>query len=165
MKRTPPPLSRSERQALDDLTRRGARALNPVEGNRLLRLLEHDHNDRAQERRTAGGLQNQAHQLRAQLRATETRLATFHEGEEPYNDERLIPTAAQWIWQWNRATPEQRLATAELLLDLQPRLNRAHEVLTFHGDRPGWQEAVHAALSGSLTSYPEWSLDAPSAAS
>jgi hypothetical protein len=37
---------------------------------------------------------------------------------------------------------------ASLFLELQPRLNRAREVLAFHGDRPGWQDAMHAALNG-----------------
>lgn len=70
---TPPPLTKTERQALDDLIRRGARALNPAEGNRLLRLLELDHADRQQERRTAGGLMGQVQQLGGQLKDTTTR--------------------------------------------------------------------------------------------
>lgn len=65
---TPPPLTKTERQALEDLIRRGARALNPAEGNRLLRLLELDQGDRQQERRTAGGLMAQVQQLGGQLK-------------------------------------------------------------------------------------------------
>lgn len=65
---TPPPLTKTERQALEDLIRRGARALNPTEGNRLLRLLELDQGDRQQERRTAGGLMAQVQQLGGQLK-------------------------------------------------------------------------------------------------
>ncbi|QQM45221.1 hypothetical protein [Streptomyces liliifuscus] len=44
------------------------------------------------------------------------RLAQFFEGEEPYTDERVIPTPAQWIWKWNRATPARRLQIAEAVL-------------------------------------------------
>jgi len=65
---TPPPLTKTERTHLDDLIRRGARALNPTEANRLLRLLELDHADRQQERRTAGGLMAQVQQLGGQLK-------------------------------------------------------------------------------------------------
>lgn len=70
---TPPPLTKTERTHLDDLIRRGARALNPAEGNRLLRLLELDHADRAQERRTTGGLMGQVQALGGQLKDTTVR--------------------------------------------------------------------------------------------
>lgn len=43
-------------------------------------------------------------------------LALLHEGEEPYTEEAVIPTPAQWIWKWNRATPERRLQKAEAVL-------------------------------------------------
>ncbi|MEE4540967.1 hypothetical protein V2S66_03165 [Streptomyces sp. V4-01] len=39
-------------------------------------------------------------------------LAALHEGEQPYTDESTMPTPAQWIWRWNRCTPEQRLDAA-----------------------------------------------------
>ncbi|MBT2508841.1 hypothetical protein J7I98_23725 [Streptomyces sp. ISL-98] len=45
-----------------------------------------------------------------QLRAE---LAALHEGEEPHLDEYTAATPAQWIWQWNRATPAKRLEVAE----------------------------------------------------
>ncbi|MGW5633931.1 hypothetical protein [Streptomyces sp. NPDC003832] len=48
--------------------------------------------------------------------ATDERLAQFFEGEEPYTDPRLVPTPAQWIWKWNRATPSRRLQIAEAVL-------------------------------------------------
>lgn len=54
----------------------------------------------------------------------EAALALLHEGEEPYDDERLVPTPAQWIWQWNRATPDERLSMAALILENRDRLNR-----------------------------------------
>jgi hypothetical protein len=65
---TPQPLTKTERQALEDLIRRGARALNPTEGNRLLRLLELDQGDRAQERRTAGAADAHNQKLTSQLK-------------------------------------------------------------------------------------------------
>lgn len=152
---TPPPLSKTERQALDDLIRRGARALNPAEGNRLLRLLEHDQADRQQERRTAGAADAHNQKLTAQLKIAtaraelaEAQLAALHEGEEPYEDERLVPTPAQWIWLWNRAALEKRLEKAAQVLSAFERLWAARQTLAFHGDRPGWQEAVRAALDG-----------------
>jgi hypothetical protein len=40
-------------------------------------------------------------------------LAQFYEGEEPYTTEGVVPTPAQWIWKWNRATPARRLEVAE----------------------------------------------------
>lgn len=48
-------------------------------------------------------------ELAVHLRAE---LAALHEGEEPYDDDRVVPTPAQWIWQWNRSRPEDRLAVA-----------------------------------------------------
>lgn len=42
----------------------------------------------------------------------EAELAALHQGEEPYDDESMVPTPAQWIWRWNRATPEERLFIA-----------------------------------------------------
>lgn len=71
---TPPPLTKTERGHLADLITRGARALNPTEGNRLLRLLELDTADRQQERRTAGGLGEANRQLRQQLKDAEARI-------------------------------------------------------------------------------------------
>lgn len=47
---------------------------------------------------------------------TDVQLAQFFEGEEPYTDTSRIPTPAQWIWKWNRATPAQRLQIAEAVL-------------------------------------------------
>jgi hypothetical protein len=49
----------------------------------------------------------------------EAQLAQFHEGEEPYTDSRVVPTPAQWIWKWNRATPARRLRMAEAILGAQ----------------------------------------------
>jgi hypothetical protein len=69
---TPPPLTKTERAALHDLTTRSARTL-PTDGdrNRLLRLLELDAADRQQERRTAGGMERANQALTQQLKDTE----------------------------------------------------------------------------------------------
>jgi hypothetical protein len=48
----------------------------------------------------------------AKVRGLVTELARFHEGEEPHEDPLLVATPAQWIWLWNRATPEERLHVA-----------------------------------------------------
>ncbi|MFE2965535.1 hypothetical protein ACFXKC_18015 [Streptomyces sp. NPDC059340] len=45
--------------------------------------------------------------------AARTELAAFHAGEEPVTNPAVMHTPAQWIWQWNRATPEKRLQVAE----------------------------------------------------
>lgn len=50
--------------------------------------------------------------LLVQIDTTEAALTALHQGEEPHLDEYTEPTPAQWIWHWNRATPEQRLDAA-----------------------------------------------------
>jgi hypothetical protein len=47
----------------------------------------------------------------------EAELARLREGEEPYCDERVVPTAAQWVWLWNQASPAERLQRAQRVLD------------------------------------------------
>jgi len=51
-------------------------------------------------------------QVLAQRDEARTELARLHEGEEPHEDEATVPTPAQWIWRWNRATPAERLDAA-----------------------------------------------------
>lgn len=46
----------------------------------------------------------------------EATLAALRHGEEQPADEYLHPTPAQWLWRWNRATPEQRLDTVGRIL-------------------------------------------------
>lgn len=58
----------------------------------------------------------------------EAALAQLREGEEPYEDERIVPTPAQWIWNWNRATPEQRLDVVAYIKALSERLDRVEAV-------------------------------------
>lgn len=48
-------------------------------------------------------------QLLQQLAAARAELAALHQGEEVHEDEAILPTPAQWIWRWNRLTPERRL--------------------------------------------------------
>lgn len=55
---------------------------------------------------------------RAEAERDEARaaLAALHEGEEPDSDPLAEPTPAQWLWRWNRATPEQRLEVAAVFM-------------------------------------------------
>jgi hypothetical protein len=48
----------------------------------------------------------------AELEQLRAEVAAFRVGEEQPTDERLKSTPANWIWCWNRATPEERLAKA-----------------------------------------------------
>ncbi|MFM9636001.1 hypothetical protein [Streptomyces turgidiscabies] len=48
-----------------------------------------------------------------------TPAAQLYEGEEPYTTEGVVPTPAQWIWKWNRATPARRLQVAEAAIRAQ----------------------------------------------
>lgn len=38
-------------------------------------------------------------------------------GEDPYTDDRTVPTPGQWIWLWNRATREERLERAQRIVE------------------------------------------------
>jgi hypothetical protein len=64
-----------------------------------------------------GQRRTQVAQLTEQLAAVRAELALLHQGEEPYDDDRIVPTPGQWIWKWNRATPAERLARAGAALD------------------------------------------------
>ncbi|MFF5445449.1 hypothetical protein [Streptomyces sp. NPDC012888] len=55
-------------------------------------------------------------QQRQRAEQAEVALALLHAGEEPHLDEHTVPTPAQWIWRWNRATPEQRLEVTERII-------------------------------------------------
>jgi DNA repair exonuclease SbcCD ATPase subunit len=55
-------------------------------------------------------------ELQQRAEQAEAALAALHEGEEPHEDERTVPTPAQWIWWWNRATPAERLDRAGRVL-------------------------------------------------
>jgi len=51
-------------------------------------------------------------------------LAQLHEGEEPHLDEHTVATPAQWIWHWNRATPDRRLEVITEIQGMQDRADR-----------------------------------------
>lgn len=76
---------------------------------------------------------DRARKQHVRAEAAEAELAALHAGEEPYEDERLTPTPAQWIWGWNRATPELRLAQAQQVLSLHDRVDRC--TWGFHEER------------------------------
>jgi hypothetical protein len=62
-------------------------------------------------------LRSEGPALRAAVAELRAELGRLREGEEPYDDDEwLVPTPAQWIWRWNRATPAERLARAERVI-------------------------------------------------
>lgn len=65
-------------------------------------------------------------ELAAERDQAQAALAALHEGEEPHGGEYTVPTPAQWIWHWNRATPAKRL---EVAADLMSASERAHRCL------------------------------------
>jgi len=69
----------------------------------------------------------------AERDSAKAELAALHEGEEPYEDERLLPTPGQWIWLWNLATPSGRIAKAVQVLALHDRVDQC--VMGFHERR------------------------------
>lgn len=82
---------------------------------------------RDQARRDLHSAEDELAQLRplpAQLASAKAELAALHEGEEPYEDERLAASPAQWIWRWNRATPARRLEVAEQMRSLSDAVDR-----------------------------------------
>jgi hypothetical protein len=82
----------------------------------------------------------------AKVAALEAELAALHAGEEPYEDDRVVPSPGQWIWKWNRATPAERLTRASHVITDYTRLNRARQALAFYSGRPGLEQTMHAAL-------------------
>ncbi|WP_329215259.1 hypothetical protein OG352_06435 [Streptomyces sp. NBC_01485] len=62
-------------------------------------------------------IRNAAAGLRKKCDAQATEVAQLREGEEPVTDQRVAPNPGQWIWQWNRATPEKRLSMAAQIID------------------------------------------------
>lgn len=80
-------------------------------------------------------------------------LAALHQGEEPYTDDRVVPTPAQWIWRWNRATPTERLEYAARALARTDRLAAVYAVLIHASGRSDLtaddiNARVRAALDG-----------------
>jgi len=54
----------------------------------------------------------------AELERLRAEIARLREGEEPYTDEGVVPTPAQWIWRWNRATSKRRLERAAQIMEM-----------------------------------------------
>ncbi|MFE2556007.1 hypothetical protein ACFXGT_08215 [Streptomyces sp. NPDC059352] len=74
--------------------------------------------------RDADRLFRDAAEALARAEQAEAELALLHEGEKPHTDDRVVPTPAQWIWQWNRATPAKRMEVATALIDASERADR-----------------------------------------
>jgi hypothetical protein len=54
-------------------------------------------------------------------------LAALHQGELPPDaDEAVALTPAQWLWRWNRATPEQRLERIAQIQEEAEAARRCH---------------------------------------
>ena len=68
-------------------------------------------------------IRNAARGLRKQRDAQAGDLERLRAGEEPITDEGIAPNPGQWIWQWNRATPEKRLSMAAQIQDGMTRSN------------------------------------------
>jgi hypothetical protein len=66
----------------------------------------------------------EARRQHARAERAEADLAALHAGEEPYEDDRVVPIPGQWIWQWNRATQAERLSMAAYRLELLEIANR-----------------------------------------
>jgi hypothetical protein len=90
-------------------------------------------------RLTAPVTKDQAQHLRDVIRAAldarqdrtaeaEAELALLHEGEEPVSDPAVALTPGQWIWQWNRATPAERLQAAARAIDQASRASTCFEM-------------------------------------
>lgn len=104
---TPLPLTKTERDALDGLIRRGARALSPAEGNRLLRLWQLDQAERLQERRTARGLDKLNRELRRRLKEAQAANLTFTQAQPSRERNGLC--------YWNEAAAKDRADGGEEL--------------------------------------------------
>lgn len=64
----------------------------------------------------------------AELERLRAEVARLREGEEPITDERVIPTPAQWIWRWNRATVTERLDRVAAIQKADVALDRIHRL-------------------------------------
>lgn len=123
MKRPPRPshpyLTQAERQQLDILVRRGARALRPEECNLLLSLAQRHFADLQHARGVAGGLRNELQRLRSQLRAAEDEL------QERRGVQHRLRTA------WRSARSRAATVRAEYV-------ERAAAVRELHGPSANW---------------------------
>lgn len=65
-------------------------------------------------------IRNAAAGIRKERDAQAAEMKRLRACEEPVTDERVTPTPGQWIWHFNRATPEKRLSMAAQILDSMP---------------------------------------------
>lgn len=109
---------------------------------------------------------NQWYEQRVRADKAEAELAAFHGGEEPHPDDRTVPTPAQWIWQWNRATPAKRLEVAARVIadsDMAGRcFEAAHEKDLDRTRRRA--ERAEAALTAVRELHQRWDADPASCA-
>lgn len=81
--------------------------------------------------------------------ALEQELAALHQGEEPPAEHAVSATAGQWLWRWNRATPEERLAAAAAVLadtDALGRVRAAAHIADAE-DVTDWQRGYRACAN------------------
>ncbi|MFE2850615.1 hypothetical protein ACFXJO_05705 [Streptomyces lavendulae] len=84
-------------------------------------------------------------------------LAALHEGEEQPVDEHVVPSPAQWLWQWNHATPEQRLDMAGQIISASETASRCH--LDGHAYRIADGRASQAAIGRVRAEVDRWLLN------
>lgn len=144
-----PPLSRTEREVLDRLVRRGAGSMNAIDGNRLLRLWELDQADRTQERRTLGGAQATVGQLRTQLEKATNSVDTARwclREELEQADEMCVERAREvaryrGAWQSARARAAHTSARLDATLEL-PAVQAYMATLTYDDEPPAHDSYV-----------------------
>lgn len=104
-------------------------------------------------------------EYRERAERAEAELALLHESEEPYDDERLVPTPAQWIWKWNQATPAERLERAEQVIADRDRVTRctlAHSALFARAEQAEARiAAVRELATKAVASGSSWDGNEP----
>lgn len=105
----------------------------------------------------AGPTADQYEQQRKRADTAESKLAALHEGEEPAPDENTVPTPAQWLWRWNRATPERRLDMAGRILQAFGEANRCF--MEAHVSRAEDGRVAMAALGRVRGELDRWALN------
>ena len=86
-------------------------------------------------------IRNAARGLRQECDAKAVEIERLRAGEEPVTDEGVAPNPGQWIWHWNRATPEKRLSMAAQIQDGMARSNNC-----FMADHEAQIEQLSAEL-------------------
>ncbi|GAA3267975.1 hypothetical protein [Streptomyces lavendulae] len=94
--------------------------------------------------------------IEKELTGPQAALAALHEGEEEPTDQYANETPAQWLWQWNHATPERRLDMASRIIDAFATAGRCH--LEGHAYRAEDWRADRAALGRVRAELDRWGL-------